>query len=276
MTHSIHINSQHRMVQPIKKVLLLVPVLILLSCSTAKTIDNSYVDKIGGDLRVAKVYFIRTMPVKYKGVADSRITVDINGEPLLKIDEGTYTLINIKPTKASITTHSRTMFTTQAEPIDVSRTREYNFIAGKTYFINLNRVNEEFRGIYYDPAPVTLEKARELTKRLRARGDARAEPIENITKVADIPAPSALEPALPENLYPGKPYLIKGNPRYSAPKQPEGKNEITFDKQSQPESAESPADATTSVPAELSTGTPADTPAEPAAESPAEAPSDQK
>lgn len=257
------------MFQTIKKVFLLALVLMMLSCSTAKTIDNDYVDKIGGDLRVAKVYFIRSMPVKYKGVADSRITVDINGEPLLKIDEGTYTLVNIKPTKASITTHSRTMFTTQAGPIDVSRTREYNFIAGKTYFINLERVNEEFRGIYYDPAPVTLEKAHELTKRLRAQGDARAEPIDKITKVADIPAPSALEPALPENLYPGKPYLIKGNPKYVAPKLPEGKNEITFD---QPPESGSSSDTPTSVPA----APPTEPSTEPSVESPAEAPSEQK
>ena len=177
------------------------------------------------------------MPVKFKGVADSQITVDINGEPLLKIDEGAYTMLKIKPTKASVTTHSRTLFTTKFEPIKVSRTREYNFIAGKTYFINLERINEEFRGIYYDPAPVTLAVAQKLTSTLRAVGKARSEPIDEIQKVADIPAPSKLEPALPENLYPGKPYLIKGNPKYVAPKQPEGKNEITFDKPPEPEKA---------------------------------------
>ena len=225
------------MKQTIKQVLLLLVVLVLVSCSSAKNIKNSYVDNESEDQYVAKVYFIRTMPVKFKGVADSQITVDINGEPLLKIDEGAYTMLKIKPAKASVTTHSRTLFTTKFEPIKVSRTREYNFIAGKTYFINLERINEEFRGIYYDPAPVTLAVAQKLTKTLRAVGKARSEPIDKIQKVADIPAPSKLEPALPENLYPGKPYLLKGNPKYVAPKQPEGKNEITFDKPPEPEKA---------------------------------------
>jgi hypothetical protein len=220
-----------------KQLLFPVFIIVLVSCSSAKTVKNSFIDNDSEDQYVAKVYFIRTMPVKYKGVADSRITVDINGEPLLKIDEGAYTLLKIKPAKASITTHSRTLFTTKYEPIKVTRTREYNFIAGKTYFINLERVNEEFRGIFYDPSPVTLDVAKKLTERLRAVGNARSEPIDEILKVADIPTPSKLDPALPENLYPGKPYLIKGNPKYVAPKQPEGKNEITFDKPPEPETA---------------------------------------
>lgn len=218
-----------------KRLLILLLAGVLVSCSSAKMIKNSFVDNDSEDQYVAKVYFIRTMPLKYKGVADNRISIDINGEPLLKIDEGAYTMVRIKPTKTAVTTHSRTLFTTGFEPINVTRTREYNFIAGKTYFINLDRVNEEFRGIYYDPAPVTLEVAKKLAKPLRAVGKARDEPIENILKVADIPAPSKLEPALPENLYPGKPYLIKGNPKFVAPKQPEGKNEITFDEPPEPE-----------------------------------------
>jgi len=218
-----------------KQVLLLVLSTVLVSCSTAKTINNSYIEENAEDQHVAKIYFMRAMPVKFKGVADSKISVDLNGEPLLNIDEGAYTMVKIKPIKASITTHSRTMFTTKSEPIKVTRTREYNFVAGKTYFINLVRVNEEFRGIYYDPAPVSLDQAKEISLKLLPYGQARKEPIQKITKVVDIPAPSPLEPALPENLYPGKPYLIKGNPKYVAPKQPEGKNEITFDQPPEPE-----------------------------------------
>lgn len=213
-------------------------VIALSACSAAKTIDNSYVQETIDDEHIAKVYFIRTMPLKFKGLADSRITVDINGEALLQIDEGVYTMVKLKPAKATITTHSRTMFTNQTRPINVTRSREYRFIAGKTYFIELKRVNEEFRGIYYDPAPLSLEQAKELASKVKARGLAKEEPIEDISYVAQTPAASPLNPALPENLYPGKTYLLKGNPKYTAPKQPEGKNEITFDQA--PESETSP------------------------------------
>lgn len=224
----------------LKSTFMLLFAVALTACSTAKTVKNSYIDEDSEEQYVAKVYFIRTMPLKFKGVADSQIRVDINGEPLLKIDEGAYTMVKIKPTKATVTTHSRTKFTTKFEPIKVSRSREYTFVAGKTYFINLDRVNEEFRGIYYDPAPVTLEKAKILVKGLRAVGLALKEPVYKIEKVADTPQAGTLEPALPENLYPGKPYLIKGNPKYVAPEQPEGKNEITFD--NPPEADSSSAD----------------------------------
>lgn len=214
----------------IKPVLVLFFISVLASCYGSITVKNSYIDEDSEDQHVAKVYFIRTMPVKYKGIADSKIMVDLNGEKLFDIKEGSYTLVKLKPFKGTVTTHSRTMFTTKSEPISVTRTREYNFIAGKTYFINLKRVNEEFRGIYYDPEPINLETAKTLVRDMRAVGLATMEPIYYIEKVADTPAPSKLEPVLPENLYPGKPYLIKGNPKYVAPEQPEGKNEITFDK----------------------------------------------
>lgn len=208
----------------------------LLSCSSAKTIENSYIQENVDDQFITRVYFIRPKPYKYKGLADSRIRVDINSEPLLHIDEGAYTLVKIKPTQAKITTHSRTQFTNQTQPINVSRSRDYRFIAGKTYFIHLDRINEEFRGIFYDPAPVSLNKAKELSKNLRAVGIAKDEPIKDIKQVAATPDAGSLVPALPETLYPGKPYLIKGTPKYEAPEQPEGKNEITFDKPSESES----------------------------------------
>ena len=217
-----------------------VVVSVLTACASAKVHDNSFLAPEAKDQHLAKVYILRAKPVKFKGVADSRIVVDINGAPLVSIDEGAYTLVKIKPAKAKITTHSKTKFTTQFKPINVTRTREYNFIAGKTYFINLDRVNEEFRGIFYDPAPVTLEQARKIAEPLRPVGQARSEQIKDIKKVATAPRAGSLKPALPEELYPGKPYLIKGTPKYEPPKQPEGKNEITFDQPPEAETETSP------------------------------------
>lgn len=215
-------------------------IFILAACATAKVNNNSFLAPEAQDQHVAKVYFLRSKPVKFKGVADAKLLVDINGAPLITIDEGAYALVKLKPVKARITTHSKTKFTTKYEPINVTRTREYNFIAGKTYFINLDRVNEEFRGIYYDPAPISLDKARQIAESLRAVGDAKKEPIKYLRNVSEAPKASSLKPALPEELYPGKPYLIKGTPKYEPPSQPEGKNEITFD---QPPEAEATPEA---------------------------------
>ena len=223
---------------PLLPVLLSIIILLLGACGKTVNIKNSYIQEEAEDAHIAKVYFIRPMPLKFKGVADDRLAVDINGELLLNISEGNYTMVRLKPAKATVTTRSKTMFINNTQPIDISRSREYRFIAGKTYFIHLQRVNEEFRGIYYDPAPVTYEEALKLSERLGKVGAAKQEPIDSIKEVAEAPQPTPLEPAFPENLYPGKPYLIKGNPKYEAPKVPEGKNEITFDQPPEPEKPE--------------------------------------
>ena len=204
-------------------------------CSNPVNYKNSHIQSEGEDAHIAKVYLLRPMPVKYKGIADNKIRVDFNKEKLLTINEGQYALVKLKPSKGKISTHSKTKFIGSTTPIDVSRDREYRFIAGKTYFIHLQRVDEEFRGIFYDPAPITFQQALKISDPLRAIGDARDEPIDEIVTINEAPQPSQLTPAFPEELYPGKPYLIKGNPDYKAPETPETtktteeKNEITFD-----------------------------------------------
>ncbi|WP_455221821.1 hypothetical protein [Kaarinaea lacus] len=205
--------------------------LLLYGCGNGVNIKHPLVEEGADDEHIAKVYFIRPMPLKFKGIADKKVQVDFKNETLLTLSEGRYTLVKLQPSKGEVTTHSKTKFTNKDVPIEVSRSREYRFIAGKTYFIELKRVDEEFRGIFYDPAPITYEQALALSKRLSAEGAARDEPIDQIEAVSQAPQPSPLEPALPEHMYPGKTYLIKGNPKYEAekPQPPEDKNEITFD-----------------------------------------------
>ena len=185
------------------------------SCSfdTINT-KNSLLQRDPNNNEAAKVYFIRPMPYKHKGIADNILTIDLDNELLLKINEGQYTLLRIKPSKVHVVTHSETMFTNKFQPINVARNREYQFLAGKTYFIELNRINEEFRGIYYDPMSVNLERAKQLSETLTAVGEAKREPIASLTSVAEGPSPGPLAPALPENLYTSQPYMIKKDPVY--------------------------------------------------------------
>lgn len=207
--------------------------LLVAGCANPINVKHAQVQAGAEDEHVARVYFIRPLPLKFKGIADKKVRIEFQNETLLTLGEGQYTLVRLKPSKGELVTHSKTKFTNNDLPIEVSRAREYRFIAGKTYFIHLKRVDEEFRGIFYDPAPVTFEQALQLSKRLKAMGAAVDEPIDQIKSVAEAPNPSPLEPALPENLYPGKKYLIKGNPKYEAdtpqPQPPADKNEITFD-----------------------------------------------
>lgn len=189
--------------------LLFIAVLLLNGCGGKFYTDHSALQGITPDTPVATVYFIRPALLKPKGFADRAITVDYLGEPLLTIEQGYYTLFKIKPGKGDVVTHSLTKFTSQLEPIEVSRKRTYNFIAGKTYFIYLKQLNEEFRGVFYDPMPVSLDEAKKLIVEADPRGAARDARIEDIESVPDAPEPSKIEPAFPEKLYPQQPYLLK-------------------------------------------------------------------
>ncbi|MEE8379982.1 MAG: hypothetical protein V3R49_06380 [Gammaproteobacteria bacterium] len=196
------------------------PLLILLSliifllpgCSSVNTKHPMVVSaevKPGSPEEFSYVYFIRPKPYKPKGVADESIRVEFLEEVLLTIDEGSYTLLRIKPSKGLLKVSNETKFINDTRPVKVWRTREYKFIAGKTYFIYLKRINEEFRGIFYDPQPVDLKKAKALSQKPRASGEARNIPIEDLKNISEPPssAVSGLNPALPENIYKKERYL---------------------------------------------------------------------
>lgn len=183
-------------------------VMILLSGCATKVYDQNPALQATADTETVSVYFIRPRPVKYKGFADNNIRVDYQDKPLLKIPEGTYTMVKLQPGKGEITTRSKTTFTNRIHPINVSRSRMYNFLGGRTYFIHLKRVDEEFRGVTYDPEPVDLATAKSLSEKLRKWGAASQHPIAKIEEVPPIPKASPLEPVYPEKVYPGSPYLL--------------------------------------------------------------------
>ena len=137
---------------------------------------------ITGD-RGASVYFIRPFTERAMGAADNIITVDINDTELLKIDKGEYTLVNLKPTEnAVITAYNLTAWGSPDRDLKtMSKSRQFTFIEGRTYFINLDMVDGEFRGVHYVPTSIDLETARKLTKRMRPVGNpAQAQPIESL------------------------------------------------------------------------------------------------
>lgn len=185
--------------------------ILLSGCGVTVYRDNPLLEGITDNTPVAKVYFIRPALIKPKGFPDKPLTVTFEGEKLLTIDQGFYTMLKMKPGKGDVITHSLTKFTNRLEPIKVSRKREYNFIAGKTYFIYLNQINDGFRGVFFDPAPVSLAEAKKIISDydIPARGEARDAPIEDIREVPDTPPAGPLLPALPRDLYPHYEYMKK-------------------------------------------------------------------
>jgi hypothetical protein len=168
--------------------------------------------------QLASVYFIRPKPYKSKGIADGPVKISFQNENLLTQSEGNYSLLYIKPSKGTVKVHSSTMFTDKSVPVEVWRGRDYKFLADKTYFIYVRQINEEFRGVFYEPQPVSLREAKQLitagdgfTGGVLATGAARSAPIDELTEV-NVPPASAIKeltPALPENIYKQEKYLHK-------------------------------------------------------------------
>ena len=190
--------------------------LLLSACSGIKVVkNNSKLVATKDTSPKAMVYFIRPQMLKPKGYADNTLTVDIDDEKLLEIGAGAYTMVDIKPGTYRISTHSMTAFTNRLEPIHVSRYRDYVFKAGLVYFVYLKQINEEFRGVFYDPYPATLTEARNLLDRVTAYGLAQQFPIETVQRenVDEVDEEaSKLPPALPENLYPTEKYVLHPSP----------------------------------------------------------------
>jgi len=177
--------------------------------------NNSFLVADDGTTPAARVYFIRPRLLKPKGYADKEISVSLDGQKFLEIEAGSYTLLYLKPGQVRIATHSMTAFTNRVKPINVSRYRDYVFKANLTYFVYLKQLNEEFRGIFYDPYPATLTEVRNLLDPLTAFGEAQRYPIESVTRdqLADVDdEASKLPPAFPEDLYPQEKYLLHPSP----------------------------------------------------------------
>jgi len=208
--------------QWIKACLVVVGVsLLLTACSS---INTRHPQVWSGDitaeqkLKLATVYFIRPETYKTKGVANNEVRIEFQGRTLLTQAEGNYALLYIKPSKGTLKIHSETKFINSDQPVAVWRARGYKFIAGKTYFIYVRQINEEFRGVFYEPEPVSLREAKELIVSGEGRfgttlatGAARNAPIGDIVEVKTPPASAIkpLAPALPENVYKQEKYLKK-------------------------------------------------------------------
>jgi hypothetical protein len=129
----------------------------------------------------AKVYFIRPRTERNMGEADNALDIDLNNSHLLSLVKGEYTLVNLKPGKSVVTVNSVTaMYLKATELRKMSRDTEFKFAAGKTYYIVMQMVNGEFRGIYDVAEEVKPMKARRIVKYLRPIGQAKREPIDPV------------------------------------------------------------------------------------------------
>ncbi len=131
----------------------------------------------GQAAQLARVYFIRPFTERYNGPADNRLEVEADRFPLMKIAKGEYTLLNLVPGDVWITVTNLTTWGPDFSMKELSRSRQFRFQAGETYYVVFDYIDGEFRGAFFVPRLVDVRTARELTRHLRAVGLARSVPL---------------------------------------------------------------------------------------------------
>lgn len=152
------------------------------------------------ETQFATVYFLRPPTERAMGFSDNALTVKVDGSRLLTLDKGDYTLVYMRPrvrttvtlenlTEVGPTKSAATMSDYDAHnwiqrgtwPVrSMSKTYDFEFSAGKAYYLVLEPVDGEFRGVFFTLRSVDAFTAKQVTEDMRPRGDAKRAPLSTL------------------------------------------------------------------------------------------------
>lgn len=131
-----------------------------------------------GEALFSTVYFLRPRTERSMGFSDNALTIDLDGSKLLTLEKGDYTLVYMRPrVRTTMTVENETEVGPYWRTKKMAKNYEFGFTAGETYFIVLEPVDGEFRGVYFTARNVDLFTAKQLAQKLRAAGEAKKTPI---------------------------------------------------------------------------------------------------
>lgn len=153
----------------------------LLSACTASRLEAGHPLVAAGGEEAARVYFIRPRTERSLGVADNALRIEADRAPLLDLAKGEYALVPMKPGSVWITVHSDTSWGPSHDIKEMNTTKEFSFVAGRTYFLTMTPVDGEFRGVTYHTENIDLDHARQLGATLQPSGvAARGAPLDTL------------------------------------------------------------------------------------------------
>ena len=133
---------------------------------------------VTGETLYSTVYFLRPRTERAMGFSDNALTIDLDGSKLLTLEKGDYTLVYMRPrVRTTMTLENETEVGPFWRTKKMAKNYEFGFTAGETYFIVLEPVDGEFRGVYFTAKNVDLFTAKQLAHNLRPAGQARKAPI---------------------------------------------------------------------------------------------------
>lgn len=155
-------------------------IVVLNACSPTKVFKDSPLSPPTSEEPYTTVYFLRELKEPQMKLARNAVNIEINNQPLMKLSMGEYVMVRLVPTEATVTVKSLSFMGGKVDPVILSGSKTFNFAAGQTNFIRIKLIDEEFRGVYYEPQRIEFNEAREIAKRLRPKGVARKHPIERL------------------------------------------------------------------------------------------------
>jgi len=131
-----------------------------------------------GESLFATVYFLRPLTERAMGFSDDALTISLDGSELLTLEKGDYALVYMRPrVHTTMTLENISEVGPFWKTKKMDKDYEFGFTAGKTYYIVLEPVDGEFRGVYFTARNVDAFTAKQLAQNLRPSGEARKAPL---------------------------------------------------------------------------------------------------
>ena len=165
------------------KWLILMASLMLAGCASwswngTRVDSNNHMISAAGETTFSTVYFLRPLTERAMGFSDNALTISLDGSKLLTIEKGDYTLVYLRPrVRTTMTLENLTEVGPYWETKKMDKNYEFGFTAGETYYIVLEPVDGEFRGVFFTAHNVDSFTAKQLAQNLRASGEARKAPL---------------------------------------------------------------------------------------------------
>lgn len=117
----------------------------------------------------ATVVWMRPETERPMGIADSPVSIELNGELLMKLGKGESKKVNIVPRDYTVTLRNQSEAGSYWWVKDMKRRSKWKFEPGQTYYLAVKAVDGEFRGVTFKIERMSEFDAKAMAANLRER-----------------------------------------------------------------------------------------------------------
>ncbi|TPW18713.1 MAG: hypothetical protein FD130_63 [Halothiobacillaceae bacterium] len=145
-------------------------VVVTTGCSTTNIARDFALFETGRGA-AATVYFFRPPTERRMGFADNAVAIEFNGQKMVDLDKGDYIMVRLVPREYTMTLRNMSEVGPTWQTKEMVRRYPIEFKAGQRYYLSIDAVDGEFRGIFFRPKQLDVHEAKRLAETLRSVGD---------------------------------------------------------------------------------------------------------